>query len=62
MGGRVAFSGSTGMRQDLLDRRELLWQNLELFARLRDAHGVHDMAVEITAIEIVLKALDARAR
>jgi hypothetical protein len=28
---------------------------LDGFAAIEDAHGVHDMAVEITAIEIMLK-------
>lgn len=31
---------------------------LGAFANMKDAHGVHDMAVEIQGIEIVLKMLE----
>ena len=41
-------------------RKADLWTQLKLFARNRDAHGVHDMAVEIQGIEIVLSELGMR--
>ena len=41
-----------------LNRRLLvLWGLLEKYELLKDAHGVHDMAVEIVGIEIALKEL-----
>jgi hypothetical protein len=46
------------VKEKLRHRREDLWQLLDRFAALKDAHGVHDMAVEIQGIEITLKLLD----
>ncbi len=41
-------------------RKARLWTQLELFAQSRDAHGVHDMAVEIQGIEIVESELGTK--
>ncbi len=45
------------LERTLKSRREDVWRILNEFAALRDAHGVHDMAVEIQGIELMLKVL-----
>jgi hypothetical protein len=48
------------LRTWLRQRRNVLWGGLQDFAERRDAHGVHDMAVEIQGIEITLQMLEAQ--
>lgn len=46
----------------LAARKETLWKLAELFMSARDAHGVHDMMVEITGIETAERFIRERAR
>jgi hypothetical protein len=47
-------------RIDALRKRErVCWDMSEVFLHARDAHGLHDMGVEIQGIQWALRELDA---
>lgn len=35
----------------LIDRRDICWSMAKVFLENRDAHGIHDMGVEIQALD-----------
>ena len=43
--------------KDLIDRRDVCWMMAEVFLKNRDAHGVHDMGVEIQALDRAINEL-----
>ena len=43
---------------DLRWREEKCWEMADVFLRNRDAHGIHDMGVEIQALQRALSELD----
>jgi len=37
--------------EKLMDRRRVCWEMARVYLRQRDAHGLHDMGVEIQALD-----------
>jgi hypothetical protein len=37
--------------EDLIDRENKCWMMAEVFMKNKDAHGIHDMGVEIQALQ-----------
>jgi hypothetical protein len=44
---------------NLMDRIEVCWAMAKVFLDNRDAHGIHDMGVEIQALQRAVAELDA---
>ena len=43
----------------LKDRERVCWEMAEVFLHAKDAHGLHDMGVEIQGIQWALRELEA---
>ncbi len=43
----------------LRDREQVCWQMAEVFLMSKDAHGLHDMGVEIQGIQWAIRELEA---
>ena len=43
----------------LRDREDVCWDMADVFLRSKDAHGLHDMGVEIQGIQWALRELEA---
>ena len=44
--------------QELQDRVRVCWEMAEIFLRAKDAHGLHDMGVEIQGILWAIRELE----
>ena len=47
-----------GRIQSLRDRETICWSMSEVFLSSRDAHGLHDMGVEIQGIQWAIRELE----
>lgn len=43
---------------DLIDRESVCWQMAKVFLENKDAHGIHDMGVEIQALQRARQELE----
>ena len=43
----------------LRDREDVCWAMADVFLRSKDAHGLHDMGVEIQVIQLAIRELEA---
>lgn len=46
------------MRDELRHRIKVCWDMVEIFMQNRDPHGIHDMGVEIQALERALEEIN----
>lgn len=44
---------------DLRNREQVCWEMAKVFLHAKDAHGLHDMGVEIQGIQWALRELEA---
>jgi hypothetical protein len=45
--------------KSLYERRDICWMMAKVFLENRDPHGIHDMGVEIQALDRAIKELES---